>query len=201
MTAQIFLEGGSGAGATPCADPTSSIWIFNNVLTETTFMNDGLMDAASGQPHVYNNTLLGADAKRGTCYASNSDATDGSYENNVMTTCGTLIYNNDGPRVYAEGNLDYNVYANGGENAFVCGSSYLPFTAFMSWQACIGGDRQSVTTRALRATGDGSLLPGTPAHGVGRNLTSLCSGELTTLCYGIGGAARPRSGSWNAGAY
>ncbi len=201
MTAQIFLEGGSGAGATPCADRTSDIWIFNNVFAETAFMNDGLLDSASGQPHVYNNTMLGADATRGTCYASNSDATNGSYQNNVMTTCGTLIYNNDGARVYATGNPDYNVYANGGENGFVCGSSYLPFSAFTRWQACIGGDRHSATTDALRINRDGSLLPGTPAHGAGRNLTSLCSGELTPLCHGIGGTERPRSGPWDAGAY
>lgn len=201
MTAQIFLEGGSGSGATPCADRTSKIWIFNNFLGETAFMNDGLIDTASGRPHVYNNTMLGVDATRGTCYASNSDATGGDFANNVMATCGTLIYNNDGARVYAAGNPDYNVYANGGENAFVCGGSYLPFTAFTQWQACIGGDRHSRTTSALRLNGDGSLSSGTPARGAGRNLTSLCSGELMPLCRGINGAPRPQSGAWDAGAY
>src|SRR5262249_39964985 len=28
-TAQVFIEGGSGPGTTPCADQTSNIWLFN----------------------------------------------------------------------------------------------------------------------------------------------------------------------------
>ncbi len=200
MTSHIFMEGGSGSGSTPCADSSSPIFIFNNVLTAGQDINNGLMDPASGQPHVLDNTLIGHDTRSGTCYTSNSDATHEAFENNLLSTCSTLMYNNL-PSIYAAGSPDYDLYAGGGGNAFLCGSQFESFSRFGSWQSCIGGDSHSSAASNPALNSNGSPQAGSPAIGAGANLTSLCTGLLAPLCSNIDGVPRPPAGPWNAGAF
>ena len=55
------------------------------------------------------------------------------------------MYNNV-PGIYASGSPDHNLYAQGGENAFVCGNNYYAFTQFRRWRACI-----RLTARPVKA--------------------------------------------------
>jgi hypothetical protein len=200
MTSHIFMEGGSGSGSTPCADSSSPIYIFNNVFAANQDINNGLLDPASGQPHVLNNTVVGPDTRGGTCYTSNSDATQEVFENNIVSTCSTLMYNNL-PSIYSSGSPDYNVYAESSGNAFLCGSRFESFGSFGAWRSCIGADSHSSEAASMALNSDGSPQAGSPAIGAGANLTNLCTGALAPLCANIDGVARPATGPWNAGAF
>ncbi len=200
MTSHVFIEGGTGGGATPCADSTSPIFIFNNVLSADTVINNGLMDPASGQPRVYNNTFIGHSTHGGSCYTSNSDANHEAFEDNLVTTCDGLMYNNE-LGIYLPGSPDYNVYADGGGNAFICGGSYVAFRQFRRWKACVHGDGHSRTARDAGLSQGGAPGRGSPARRAGKNLSDLCRGALVPLCVAIDGRRRPRSGRWDAGAY
>jgi len=200
MTSHIFIEGGSGSGSTPCADSSSPIYIFNNVLSAGQDINNGLLEPTSGQPHILNNTLIGHDTHNGVCYTSNSDATQEVFENNLVSTCGTLMYNNV-PSIYSSGSPNYNLYADSGSNAFLCGSTLDALSAFALWKSCIRADSHSSEAVNLALNNDGSPQPGSPAIGTEANLTGLCIGALAPLCSNIYGMSRPVSGPWNAGAF
>jgi hypothetical protein len=199
MTAQIFIEGGSGAGATPCADSSSQIWIFNNVASVSHEVFNGVFGVFSGSPHVLNNTLIGADTGGGVGYSTNSDATGETFENNVVTTANQLIATS--PVYFAAGQPDYNVYANGGNNSFVCGSNYYSFGQFQQWRECIRGDGRSRRVPRARVSMAGMPESGSAVTDSGTNLSNLCQGRLTALCSDRVGRPRPARGAWNAGAY
>jgi hypothetical protein len=211
MTAQIFLEG--TPDKTPCADKTSNIWIFNNVATDTTTtaFTNGVFGVFSGEPHIYNNTLIGQSTPENTCYSTNDTATNERFVNNLLTTCSTQISVETGPNTFAAGDgIDHNIYASrqNQSNAFICTSNFYPFAAFTSWQRCIHGDSASKTTTAaasalIRTSGqdEGALDSHSPARRTGVNLSSLCTGPTRPLCRNIAGEPRPHTGSWNVGAY
>jgi hypothetical protein len=221
MTSEFYVE---GDGATRALDATSAIYFFNNVFTSTYYVNNGLLWPSSGIVHVMNNTLIsgmttsGVGYQTGTGAANRNDATGEQFQNNVISTAQQLMYvPGPGSGLWASGSPDYNIYDNSGNNAFVCGSSYLSFTAsgFSSWQNCIGGagDAHSCATIGTNATGacaghttaalntDGSPQANSPTLNAGANLTNQCTGPLTPLCQNINGTTRPTTGPWNAGAY
>jgi hypothetical protein len=144
--------------------------------------------------------LIGHDTRNGSCYTSNSVATQEVFENNLVSNCATLMYNNV-PTIYSSDNPDHNVYGPSGNGAFVCGSSFIPFNAFASWRSCIQGDTHSTETANPALNADGSPQATSPAIGAGTNLTSLCTGLVTPLCSNILGVPRPAAGPWNAGAF
>ena len=217
ITSEIFLEGGSGSGYTPCADSTSPIYVFNNIFTGNTPVSNGYLGLFSGSPRVYNNTLIGdsssdssicSDLNGGTNYEPSSMA----FENNLTTTCNNEIGAQGG--TFASGQPDYNLWANGGDNSFVCSGNFYTFSQFTNWRSCIGNETHSAATSNALLNSDGSLQSGSPASGFGANLTSLCTGNLTPLCSsytgppasgGAGsttnGTTRPTTGAWDAGAY
>jgi hypothetical protein len=212
ITSAVFLEGGleSEGGRTPCADKTSNIWVFNNVgnLTSTAKrVGNGILGLYSGEPHVYNNTLIGASSStEETCYATNSAATEEEFKNNALSTCSTLIAA-ETARFASEG-LNYNLYANGGSRAFQCNSSEYAFAEFSKWQSCTGQDTNAVSSSnaKLNLTETSGIFgkpeTGSPALGVGTNLTSLCKETPEeALCKNINGESRPSTGAWNIGAY
>jgi hypothetical protein len=203
FNADIYLEGGSGGDATPCADSTSSVYVFNNVMSATNDGGCGVSCGYSGNLSYYNNTIIGADP-RDVCNVFQDGSgytipTSMAFENNLTTTCGDEIVARAGS--FAGGQPTHNVYARGGSNSFVCGANFYPFTQVAMWRACIGGDAQSTTTANARLDSDGSLRVGSPGLGAGANLSSLCSGYLVPLCREINGAPRPTAGVWDAGAY
>ncbi len=196
MTAQIFLEG--SPDGTPCSDNSSNFYIFNNVLTENAFINNGLIGVAAGTDHIYNNTMIGADTTQGVCLNVNNAPSGQIVENDVLTGCGTQVYDASSATFAT---LDHNVEADNG--GWVFGSNYLGSGAsqFAQWQSLSGGDAHSVIPVSASLNSDGSLQTGSPASGEGTNLSSMCTGDLAPLCTTIGGTQRPSTGSWNAGAY
>ena len=208
-TADIFMEGNYGnSGATPCSDASSSIYIFNNVLTSTDTLTDNPYIADyGGDSGIYDNTVIGHDntTSLGGCatYQNQPPGATASFKNNLLSTCDNLIGGD--PSDYTSGNPDYNLYANGGSNSFVCSGNFYNFSQFSSWQSCMGADSHSRTVANANLNSDGSLQAGSPAVGAGTNLTSLCGGQsnpgLGALCENIDGAPRPTTGAWNAGAY
>jgi hypothetical protein len=200
MTAQIFIEGGSGSGATPCADSTSKIWIFNNVGSVSRGVNNGVFGVFSGSPQVLNNTLIGANTGAGVGYLSDNGVSGEDFRNNVVTTANQLIVVTSRGS-FNTGAPNYNVYANGGDNSFVCVGNYYSFGQFQPWRQCVGGDAQSRRIAKARVSRTGVPESGSGLTGTGANLTSLCSGGLAALCRDIVGRPRPTQGPWNAGAY
>jgi len=203
MTADIFLEGGSGAGATPCSDSTSPIYLFNNVASGSEPINNGVFGVFSGNPLIYNNTLIASTTSSGVGYLTNSAVEGETFENNVVTTASQVI--NTSPSFFAASQPDYNLYANGGSNSFVCKGSFFNFSQFASWKVCMSADSHSDIAASASLNPDGSPQLGSPAITAGTNLTNLCSGQpnpgLGALCSDINGNARPISGAWDIGAY
>ena len=202
----MFMEGGSGSGATVCADSTSPIYAFNNVISG--IGSNGLLGVYSGEPIALNNTFLGGSSDTGVCWSANSDAVNTEFENNAVQGCGNLMAN-DKASIYATGQPNHNEYANSSSNAFVCTTNFVAFASFASWQSCarasLGGgssaETKSSTQTSLALNADGSPQRGSPLIGAGANLTRLCTGNLTPLCTEINGSARPATGAWDAGAY
>jgi hypothetical protein len=216
VTAPVYLEGSSGP---QCGDSTSNFWIFNNVLTgkgagPKFALNNGLLSPYSGEEHIFNNTLIGNKTTEGGCIslqgAGNTSA-NVRFENNVLTRCRTLI--DAGISHLAARGLAHNLYANGGRTneAFVCRDprrhEYY-FSAFTSFQACMGGDSRSIAASGAKldfaATAGvlGKPEAGSEALAHGANLTALCSATpKRALCENIDGQPRPATGAWNIGAY
>ncbi len=174
VTADIFIEGGSGSGSTPCGDATSKVWIYNNTFTGTQPLSNGFIGAFSASPQIINNTFNGP-GSGANVMVWNGNASGGSYENNLSENAGTLIALDKS----AVPTVDHNAYAASGSNAFICGANF--YSSLSSWQTCIGGDATANYTGTTTNTG--------------ANLTNLCTGDTTTLC-----TNRPQTGPWNTGA-
>jgi hypothetical protein len=203
MNSDIFIEG--DAEGTPCGDKTSNIWIFNNVAVSGEPVALGGTAVYSTEAHIYNNTIIGPNTTEvDPCFLLEEQAHEVRLKNNILTTCNELI-DVESVADLASGGVDYNLYANGGENAFICEGSYEPFAKFSKWQSCIDGDSHSKAPASakLLASGEEAGKPeaGSPAREAGINLTSLCSGATESLCANINGEPRPSSGAWNIGAY
>jgi hypothetical protein len=197
-TAWIFMEDGSGPQATPCADPTSNIWVFNNVATLSNHIYNGAFGLFTGRNRVFNNTLIGHGQEAGT--VCQFVARPGmAMQNNVCASANQLIGMN--PTEFSAGSPDYNVYADGGNNAFVCGNSFISFNQFSRWQTCIGGDSHSIHVADARLNPNESPQAGSPLVGAGTSLASICTGNLRPLCFDINGALRPIRMRPDAGAY
>ena len=204
ITAHIFLEGGTGAGSTPCMDSTSHAYIYNNVLTADQTISNGMINPNTyGDVQAYNNTMIGNSSSTGLCFSSGEDITSETFENNVMDSCGSLIYITGSIRFTA----DNNIYANSGSNAFVCGTNFYDATQFAAWQTCIGGDSHSSYSASAGLNSSGIPQSGSAVIGAATNLTSLGIVALdrdTSAGNTHTPVARPPLGStllWSAGAY
>ncbi len=213
VTAPIYLEGSSGP---QCGDSTSKFWIFNNVLSgrgagAKFALNNGLLSPYSGEEHIFDNTFIGNKTSEGSCIPvknPSSEATNIAFENNVLTTCHTLIDAETGKM--AAGSPDYDLYANAGtaNEAFACPGHELYFSQFAEWRTCIDGDSHSIAVAGAKLSADetfgqlGKPEAGSEAIQHGANLTSLCaSTPEEALCKNIDGEPRPATGAWNIGAY
>jgi len=214
VTGPIFMEGSNGH--TPCADKTSKIWIFNNVLTGTSCC--GLAGDFAGEPHIFDNTLIGNSKSEEACEVFNSDAAvklvvqNVRFKNNVVSTCRTLL--DAEKQLIASGGMGYNLLANagGGGEALACrnpGAKYFSMSEYSAWRSCMEDSEEHtiVTSEAKLNLKEevgrlGKPESGSEAIGSGTNLTSLCSETPEeALCKNIQEEARPGTGSWNIGAY
>ncbi len=203
VTGHIFIEGGAGSRSTPCADSTSGIAVYNNVAVGDQPDPDGLFGLFSGNftsAHgggVYNNTFIStAGTGVGVCFSANSDVSGMTFENNALSGCNQLVETDSIPFA-----ADYNQYADGGNNAFVCKGKYYQTSEFSSWQSCIGGDSHSAYRSSLKLTNSYQPQSGSPLINAGTTLTSLCPGSLSSLCSDYAGNPRPSASAWTVGAH
>lgn len=200
VTAHVFLEGGSSSSATPCADSSSPVAVYNNVMVADQPINNGLMGLFSGNYSIYDNTMIGSSTSNGVCFSANSLVSGMLFKNNVLSTCNQLINISNSISFTP----DYNSYGNGGSNAFVCNNNYYNTNQLSSWQSCIGGDSHSTYNSNLSLSSLGMPQSASPVIGAGTNLTSLGMTTLdsdTTAGDTRTPSARAASGSWDIGAY
>jgi hypothetical protein len=202
----IYIEGSTGP---PCANNSSSIYLFNNIFLIDHYSTAGHMGLFSGKPVAYNNTLISTDSNSsGTCW-TNSGAYGGigtaTMQNNAIGNCFIVVSYTPGSWVSGSSNNNIYGYTSGNTGSdFYCNGQ----TSFSGWKSCIGGagDASSSAQSSINvSTTTGMPNSGSPVIGAGTNLHSLCSGQpnpgLGALCLDAAGVARPSSGAWDVGAY
>ena len=157
MTSMIFLEGGTEG--TPCADATSPISIFNNIVTASTALPNGIIAADSGNVTIESNTIEGSDPTNPDGVCVRLGAADQTALNNVIAGCNQLVSATGTGSV----RLNHNAYTNcaGSYNCWWVGSTDTSNFAF--YQAQTGQDAHSVADITARAGANagtnGALLP------------------------------------------
>jgi hypothetical protein len=187
VTAWIFLEHGQSA---QCADPTSNVNIFNNKLIyggTRPSNGNGIISVSDGQGLMVNNWIQGNDhdglSPSSVCSGAHSGAI---FENNVLAGCDYLISGDQ-----SGATVNYNAYSLCSSPFHCVANQTIGTSNFAAYQAA-GFEPNSVANFAAAA--------GSNASGVGKNLTSLCTGYLVPLCEDINGKPRPATGPWDAGA-
>jgi hypothetical protein len=181
--------------------------VFNNTVVANSgeftgvgwiyFLTFGTLDA---NDLIANNTVIGGHqgANNGPCIDVSGDASM-TMQNNVMSACDagiwvgtthattfTALTNN----IYQASSLT-NYWHNGATD----------YSTLANWQAGISGDTSAqATTGGLNLAVNFAPNASSILIGAGANLTSLCSGNLASLCFDALGNARPSSGAWSSGA-
>jgi hypothetical protein len=202
----------SGTNASGC-----SLIAFNNVIVQTgstQWPNDAKNDqlisvdldsySISGPVKLYNNTLVGG-AYGLEMYTSGSSpqggATAFTWENTIWepsipgTATGWFDNSTNGGVVMSSVTAKDNVYYNGNKNPWNLNSTNE--STLSAWKTACSCDTGSLVSNPL-LNSNYTLQSGSPARGLGANLTSL---GITALNYDIAGDARPSTGAWDAGAY
>lgn len=148
-----------------------------------------------GTTGFYNNTIVGNTTQTnqpniGIMIEGSCKGVD--LRNNIIKTVGTFVVVNDSNSSLSK--ADYHDYFNGNSDWNWKGSDESPLA---SWQGPCGCDRNSVTTDPT-LSGAYTLLAGSPAIGLGTNLTGL---GINALNSDLAGTPRPSSGSWDSGAF
>lgn len=199
ITGEIFLEQGSSW-------TNAGIFrIFNNIFLQSVGAVNGLVQPYIGTSAVYlNNTIVGPGPSGSTNTALFTSGTNVKFNNNVISSFPNLInLNANIGTTFASvaTDMDYQAYGDtGGFNSWV--GLGADTGSFATWKTnCMGCDTHSSYNASLNLNANGTpSASSTSIVGQGRNLTSLCSGALTLLCYDIFGTARPSSGAWDMGA-
>src|SRR5262249_47926551 len=119
FTSFYFLEGGqpSAPSSTPCDDPSSDNYLFNNVLIDQTTdgngIGDGVMSVSTGNNHIYNNTLIGSGHSHGLLSQVFAHGTI-DMQNNILTSADQLITSGGTWAAFTSSSPDYNLYADNG---------------------------------------------------------------------------------------
>ncbi|MGB9488470.1 MAG: choice-of-anchor Q domain-containing protein [Terriglobia bacterium] len=218
--AETDLADGSGQSAN----------VFNNVFYGTGGSVTCCMLVAADQTHsnpkgpygFYNNTFVNSEYMYELYDNQISPVT--AWENNIFyVEPSSWIYQkqNGSPYSFASATFQGNDYF-GGRSSGTQSQAFQLYLGssvdFSTWKSdCVSGggtgcDSASVTTDPKLAgessfasggtltTAGFRLQAGSPAIGLGTNLTSLCS-SIPALCYDAAGNQRPTTGAWDAGAY
>lgn len=184
--------------------PPANFFVFNNVVIQSCNSNTEpanfahTVNAGAG-PAFYNNTFLGCGTTSSNVTAVELFGTTVTFENNAIEKYGQYVVTGSSATFST---LDYNTYGAIG----LSGNSPWQFGAtgdatFANWQSTSGGDSHGQKVSSLNVNASGAPNAGSPLLGVGNNLTSLCTGNLTPLCSDINGIGRPSSGAWAVGAF
>lgn len=193
VTGYIFMEGGSGSGATPWSDGSGVVRIFNNVFSAPNRTVYGIVQVHAGATaQVFNNTVSGTSAS--TC-VDLSNVSSISFENNIVQNCNTLVYLHDGAKLAA---VDYNLYGNSGSNALVLNGNFLGLGSLSSWKSACNCDSHSLVSNIV----SNLLAPLTGgATGVGDG-TNLSGVGIAALAKDKNGNSRPASPTpWDMGPF
>jgi len=174
----LWFQGVANSGSLPGGIPTGNSAYNNFIRAGGHNRGSGMLVAAQYNFTAINNVLFGG----------NSDI--------AVEAGGSL----------SSAGINNNIY----EDLLVDAGSYNSFAyqghtyrALASWQAACHCDSRSklVPASQINAGSLGQLLSGSVAISAAANLLNISSGNLTPLSKDKVGAARPLSGTWDAGAY
>lgn len=190
-TSFIFVENNNGGSGGTMA----SWWIFNNFFDHTSSSNagsSGLIAVTSDNGYLLNNAIRDAGGTGSNGWIGfHSYGTGWTVSNNVFQGQNVYVWL-EGAAISGDGNVYY-----GSGNSVPWKYHTTDVSSIATWRTDTGADGASVTTDPLLNT-NGTLQSGSPAIGLGANLTSL---GITALDSDKAGIARPGSGAWDAGAY
>jgi hypothetical protein len=207
---------GSPTGFIYCAD-FSTCTIYNNVLINSGNLIYGIMWLGQGNNmgkdmYVYNNTIV-ANNRNDICITLNITGTS-SIKNNVCTGPSGIMafgsyhssFSSFAATVGTSDNNDWNIGTGNAFGSLASGAT----TSYSTWQSSGYDANSKQSSPQLSSTAPYTLQSGSPAIGLGTNLTSQSTGTLDTgapqtfgvsSSCGSGCLSRPASGSWDAGAY
>lgn len=216
FTAWVFLEGGTGGGATPWTDTSGTAFVFNNVFIGNLDLGNGQLSVNAGTGHkIFNNTIMqtGTQTSGGKCFnARGAAGTEAiTFKNNVMQGCAQALSFDNNVTLTA---WDFNGYSNftgqGNEQFNWTGHTSGSTTTLAAWRLICSCDASTVggTGGTLTLSSTGVPLTGSVLIGAGTNLTASCSGDLATLCNDTSAGnsrtptARPGGATpWDIGAF
>lgn len=183
--------------------PPANYYVWNNIVIQscnnnTEPANQSYTVNSGAGPKFYNNSFFGCASTSGNVDAADLYGTGLAWENNAVQGYGQYIHVGPG---FTDTVFDYNVYGPigiSGNPPWQCASSGL--ISLLTFGAACGVDLHSLKVTLVSLT-TGAPSAGSPLIGAGANLTSLCTGNLASLCSDINGVARPASGAWTVGAY
>ncbi|MGA9308614.1 MAG: hypothetical protein WBW31_24680 [Candidatus Sulfotelmatobacter sp.] len=211
-TSWFYMDGG---------DNVTAGYFYNNVVMSTTgctttgggdpMINWGIN---SGTVYVYNNTFVCGGNNYppgGMEIDQHSGTTRANFFNNLFVYCNRFINLTASPDTYdpATTGWDYNVYTNANSGNEWSPQNGCCVATLSAWQSAIGQDAHAQYTSGSANLGgsyeNGAQSPlsgiipqsNSMAKGAGLNLTSL---GIAALNSDITGAARPSTGTWDAGA-
>jgi hypothetical protein len=193
-TGGLFFEG-----------PSGTVQVFNNYWNPTYIqMNNGIVgldgSGFTGSVLFANNTVIGTSQSGDVCMSvgSGSGATALTMENNILSTCNTLINTATGT-TYSK--IDHNTYGGNSSSTPWANGSAGHFYSFAQWQTLTSGESNSTfnsSTSYVKVNTDGTLQSGSPAIGAAVNLTSF---GMAPLDSDLVENPRPSTtGTWDVGA-
>jgi len=224
QTAHLYFEG-----------TVTSAQIFNNIFDNqnggspyyfpSLWFGNSTGDGWSiSNPLVVNNTFIGSDYVTGgsTDFHYNTEVTGLTFQNNLVTGGKSMLAlatdGGGGAGNFASNGMNNNAYdsTNNGGSGNPFSYNQTAYATFALYKAAlpVGSGQESASIIDPLATlaihSDGTLRSGSPAIGLGINLTSLGIAALDTgapqtfgvsgIC-GTGCVPRPPGGAWDAGAY
>lgn len=194
VTAGLFIEGGSDGA-------NKNVRVWNNVWALTYTAANCLVGLwGSGAVAFYNNTII-------SDLSATSPALCIDYSNSVSVLNNIVRVMNGIQNVVIRNSstMSVTIWNNNLYERAISAEAFLDRTAyqtFSDWQAAHlsfdANSNFSTSSNYVRIDATGHLLAGSPAIGMGVNLTSL---GITALNSDINGVARPVSGAWDLGAY
>jgi len=207
VTAFIYLE-----------DSIQNVVVFNNSFIEP---SSGKMNAlwfsgnSTSNPPATGNAAYNNYVQGGGLHASNGGAAIlVNYQNNFTSLNNIAIGGqsdvgiNGGTR--SSSGIDYNLYDDlytdtNHSDTDVWNIDGRTYFALSSWQSASGCNCDphslAATLANMKLSSTGVPQTGSPAIGLGVNLTNIATGSLAPLAKDKNGVSRPATGAWTVGAY
>jgi hypothetical protein len=192
-TAAIFWEAHVDGGSAP-----NTATVFNNlILMQGGHPGDGAIFPQAGtNGNIYNNTIDCTGADSGSLGTEFGGGTN-NYFNNIIVACNEATLFDGGTYIG-----DYN-------NWFNIGGAGWGQQSFAQWKSARSGQDTHSLTSDPKMNSDHTLQAGSPAIGVGSDLTTKNITQLDTskpVSVGVGnvnatGVARSTTAAWDLGAY